>query len=110
MDPVRPLGSAPLNGLFSAGSSAQSADSAPPLLSTFNALNLYQRECSTAAAEDRGMRPAPTTPATGSAYSPYSAHDAIGDTVVEAHRHGYNHREIAELTATIEQPLDCDHP
>jgi hypothetical protein len=33
-----------------------------------------------------------------------AARDAIGDTVVEARRHGYSNREIAELTATTEQP------
>jgi len=31
-----------------------------------------------------------------------AARDAIGDTAVEARRHGYSNREIAELTATIE--------
>ena len=35
---------APLSGLFSAGSSAQSAESAPLRWPTFNALNLYQRK------------------------------------------------------------------
>lgn len=30
--------------------------------------------------------------------------DAIGDTMAEARRHGYSNHEIAELTATIEQP------
>jgi hypothetical protein len=42
VDLVRRLGSPPLSGLFSAGSSAQSAESAPLRWPTLNALNLYQ--------------------------------------------------------------------